>query len=79
MAPVICQREQLQQQTCAIAYRTLTSLVDGKRTLRDLALKLRQEPRLLTQSLIPYITQGSMRLTEVGEVVFQTCGRDLSR
>lgn len=68
MAPVIWQREQLQQQTWAIAYRTLTSLVDGKRTLRDLALKLRQEPLLLTQSLIPYISQGLMRLTEIGDI-----------
>ena len=68
MAPVICQQEQLQQQTSAIAYRTLTSLVDGKRSLRDLALKLRQEPRLLTQSLIPYISQGLMRLTEIADI-----------
>lgn len=68
MAPVICQPERLQQQTSAIAYRTLTNLVDGKRTLRDLALKLKQEPRLLTQSLIPYISQGLMRLTEIGDL-----------
>jgi CheY-like chemotaxis protein len=68
MAPVICQREKLQQQTSAIAYRSLTSLVDGKRTLRDLALKLRQQPLLLTQSLIPYVSQGLMKFVEIADI-----------
>ena len=68
MAPVICQREKLQQQTSAIAYRSLTSLVDGKRTLRDLALKLKQQPLLLTQSLIPYVSQGLMKFVEIAEI-----------
>lgn len=68
MAPAICQVERLQQQTSAIAYRSLTSLVDGKRTLRDLALKLKQEPALLTKSLLPYISQGVMKLGEIPDI-----------
>lgn len=68
LAPVIWHTERLQQQTGANAYRSLTTLVDGKRTLRDLALKLRQEPRLLTSSLIPYVSQGLMKLTEVADI-----------
>ena len=68
MAPVIWQREKLQQQTSAAAYGSLTSLVDGKRTLRDLALKLKQQPLLLTQSLIPYVGQGLMKFVEIAEI-----------
>ena len=68
MAPVIWQREKLQQQTSAIAYGSLTSLVDGNRTVRDLALKLRQEPRLLAQSLLPYVSQGLMKFVEIADI-----------
>ncbi len=68
LAPVIWHKERLQQQTGAIAYRSLTTLVDGKRTLRDLALKLRQEPLLLTSSLIPYVSQGLMKFTEIPDI-----------
>ncbi|HCF28389.1 MAG TPA: response regulator [Cyanobacteria bacterium UBA11049] len=68
MAPVIWQREKLQQQTSALAYGSLTTLVDGNRTLRDLALKLRQEPRLLAQSLIPYVSQGLMKFVEIADI-----------
>lgn len=68
MAPVIWQPEQLKQQTSAIAYRSLTTLIDGKRTLRDLALKLKQEPSILTKSLIPYISQGLIKLIEIADI-----------
>lgn len=68
IAPAICQPEQLKQQTSAAAYRSLTSLADGRRTLRDLALKLRQEPLLLAQSLIPYVSQGLMKFVEIADI-----------
>jgi len=68
MAPVIWQQEELQHQTSPNAYRTLTALVDGKWTLRDLALKLRQEPFLLTKSLVPYIRKGLMGLIEIADL-----------
>jgi CheY-like chemotaxis protein len=68
MAPLIWQREELQHQSSPIIYRSLVSMVDGKRTLRDLALRLRQDPILLTQSLIPYIRRGWMKLMEVADL-----------
>ncbi len=67
-APVILQQKELQQQTSATAYRSLTALVNGKWTLRDLALKLRQEPLLLAQSIIPYVRKGLMQLIEVADL-----------
>lgn len=68
VAPLIWQREELQQQSSPVVYRSLVSMVDGKRTLRDLALRLRQDPILLTQSLLPYIRRGWMKLIEVGDI-----------
>ena len=68
MAPVISHHKELQQQTSASAYRNLTTLVNGRWTLRDLAFKLRQDPFLLTQSLIPYVRKGFMQLVEVTDL-----------
>lgn len=68
MAPLIWEREELQQQSSPVVYRSLASMVDGKRTLRDLALRLRQEPILLTQSLIPHIRRGWMKMIEVADL-----------
>lgn len=68
LAPVIWQHEKLQRQISPSAYYRLTALVDGKQTIRDLALELRQEPLLVIQSLIPYIRRGLMELIEVGDL-----------
>lgn len=68
MVPAIRQHEKLRQQIPASAYRSLTDWLDGKQTIRDLALKLKQAPLLLTQSLVPYIQKGLMQLVEVGDL-----------
>lgn len=68
LAPVIRHHEQLQQQTSPSAYRSLATLIDAKQTVRDLAFKLRQEPLLLMQSLIPYIRKGLIELVEVADL-----------
>lgn len=67
-AAVIWQREELQQHTSPIAYKSLTTLLDGKQTLRDLAIKLRQEVSLLTQSLVPYVREVWIGLIEVEDL-----------
>ena len=67
-APAILKAEELQQQTSLLAYYNLTSLADGKQTLRELALKLRQNLLLLTQSLMPSIRQGLMGLIDVEDL-----------
>ena len=65
LAPVILQPEELRRQTSPNMYRHLTALVTGNLTLRDLAVKLQQHLLPLTQSIMPYIHQGLMGLTEV--------------
>lgn len=65
LAPVVQQPKELRKQTSPLAYHNLISLLDGKWTLRDLALKLKQELLPLTQSIMPYINQGLIALREV--------------
>ena len=67
LTPVILDAEALRQQTSPLAYQNLTALVDGDRTLRDLAAKLKQNLVPLAQSLIPYIHTKVMSLVEVGD------------
>ncbi|EGJ30067.1 MULTISPECIES: response regulator [Moorena] len=67
LAPVIWDADKLRQQTSLLAYHNLTTLVDGDRTLRDLALKLKQNLLALAQSIMPYIRDQVMGLIEVGD------------
>lgn len=68
MTPVICHHNQLQQATTSSAYRSFSALFDGRQTIRDLSLKLKQKPHILTQSLVPYIQKGLIQLTEVADM-----------
>ncbi|MEL6381432.1 MAG: response regulator [Cyanobacteria bacterium J06626_18] len=68
LAPVIRDAEALWQQTPPTAYNNLTRLIDGDRTLRDLAATLKQHVLLLTRSIMPYITQGILELVAVSDV-----------
>jgi CheY-like chemotaxis protein len=68
MAPAIWKPEALQRQSSPPSYRSLIALMDGKHTLRDLALKLKQETLLLTQLLVPYIRQGLIKLIAVADL-----------
>lgn len=67
-APAIGKPEALQRQSSPPSYRSLIALMDGKHTLRDLAFKLKQEPLLLTQLLVPYIRQGLIKLVAVADL-----------
>jgi len=68
LAPVIWDAEELRQKTSLLVYHNLTTLADGNRTLRDLAVKLKQQLLPLTQSIMPYIRQELMSLIEVGDL-----------
>lgn len=64
-APVIWDTEELRRQTSLLVYHNLTAAIDGDRTLRDLATKLKQPLVSLALSLLPYIRKGIMGLVEV--------------
>ncbi|MEO0946690.1 MAG: response regulator [Cyanobacteria bacterium J06641_5] len=65
LAPTIAQEERLKQSVSEGAYHNLVRLVDGDRTLRDLAFQMDQEVGRLTNSLNPYIEAGYIDLLEV--------------
>lgn len=72
LAPVIRNGEALRQQTSASAYRNLTQSIDGDRTCRDLAIKLKQHLILLVRSLLPYMTQKVIGLQVVADKPYPT-------
>ncbi|HAJ61101.1 MAG TPA: response regulator [Cyanobacteria bacterium UBA8543] len=67
-APTIWKAEELRRKTSAVVYSNLTQLVDGHQTLRDLAVKLKQNLLPLTQSIMPYIREGLIGLSEVEDI-----------
>ncbi|RAM49178.1 MAG: response regulator [Hapalosiphonaceae cyanobacterium JJU2] len=68
LAPVVCQPEQLQQQVNLQIYQTFISVMTGKDTLRDLAIKLKQNVLPVTRSLLPFILKGVIKLIEVPDL-----------
>lgn len=68
LAPAIIRPQKLEQEVSAAAYRRLTNLMDGSRTLRDLAVKLGQEPLQLTQSLLRFLHKDIINLVEISDL-----------
>lgn len=67
LAPVIRHPEPIQAQVSPGVYASLMQLLDGQRSLRDLAVKLGQDVLHLTEALQPYIQAGWMGLVEVAD------------
>ncbi|MFQ4139217.1 response regulator [Nodosilinea sp. PGN35] len=67
LAPVIQHPEPIRAQVSPRVYESLMQLLDGQRSLRDLAVKLGQDVLNLTQALQPYIQSGWISLVEVAD------------
>jgi two-component system, chemotaxis family, response regulator PixG len=65
LALILRQPEQLQNKVSSAAYNNFVKLMNGKYTLRDLALKMKQNVLSVTRSLLPYILKGIVELVEV--------------
>lgn len=76
-AVLLCQKEQLQNHTSPPVYKTLIKIVDGERTLRDLAVLMKQDLLLITRLLSPYIRQGIMELIKIGDLLPPATGEQL--
>ncbi|MEM9008729.1 MAG: response regulator, partial [Cyanobacteria bacterium P01_F01_bin.86] len=46
----------------------LTQCLNSERTIRDLAIQLKQHALLLMRSLLPYVRQGIIRLVTVTDI-----------
>lgn len=68
MAPIITQPEELQQQTNPQIYQTLSQLLDGQQTLRDLSVRMKRDVLTVTRSLLPYVQRGLVKLVEIADL-----------
>ncbi|BAZ32780.1 response regulator receiver protein [Cylindrospermum sp. NIES-4074] len=68
LAPVLRRPEQLQQMVSPSVYKNFVNLIDGKYTLRDLAVKMKQNVLPVARSLLPYILKGIIELVEVPDL-----------
>lgn len=67
LAPVIQHPEPIRAQVSPGVYASLMQLLDGQRSLRDLAVKLGQDVLNLTRALQPYLQAGWITLVEVAD------------
>lgn len=68
LALTIVKPEALKAETSPSAYQNLAALVNGQRTLRDLAVLLKQDVAVMTRSLLPYIRKQFINFVEVEDL-----------
>lgn len=66
--PVIKQPKPLKERTSAAVYQTLTYLLNGQRTLRDIALLMKRDVLQVTRSLLPFIESGLVELVNIPDL-----------
>ncbi len=72
LAPSITNRESLAKLVVPKTYKNLVKLLDGKKTLRDVAFLLDQDVLKLTSFLSTYVHQGLLELVIVNDIVKPT-------
>ncbi|MDJ0735050.1 MAG: response regulator [Nostocaceae cyanobacterium] len=68
LAPVLRRAKELEKQLSPSVYKNFVALMNGHHTLRDLAIKMKQDVLPLTRSLLPYILKGIIELIEVPDL-----------
>ena len=67
-APIIKQPDQLRKHNPVEVYHTLTNLLNGQHTLRDLAVQRQWNLVEMTRSLLPYLQLGWVELTIIPDL-----------
>lgn len=78
LAPVLRNPEQLPEHTPEKVYKMLVSLVDGQRTLRDLAMLMKQDLIQMTRVLVPLYRKGLIGLTKIPDLTSPGAARTTS-
>ena len=65
LAPLIKNNQELEKQLSPIIFENMERLLNGKNTLRDLAVKMDKDVLEVTLALIPYFFKGYLRLLEI--------------
>ncbi len=68
LAPIIKQPEKLKNKTSSLVYERINSVLSHDKTLRDLAVYLKQDLCKFTKSLMSYVNQGIIELVEVEDI-----------
>lgn len=68
LAPIVRHPLELKQQVPEPLYRSLTMMLTGQQTLRDLSVKINRDIVSLTASLLPYVQQGVVELAELDDL-----------
>ncbi|MUL35836.1 response regulator [Gloeocapsopsis dulcis] len=66
-APVIREPEQLRQQVSPAVFQNLSKLLDGQRSLRDIAAGMKRDVVEVTASLLPYIQSGLIEFVDISD------------
>lgn len=73
-APILKNPELLQRKTSPNTYRQLTTLLDGRRTLRDLAVLMKRQVLELSYTLSPYLQDDMVELIDIPDLAMPTAG-----
>lgn len=68
LAPILRHPTQLREKTSATVYKKMSAILNGRSSLRDLAIFLKQDFLRLTVSLKSYIEQGTIELVEIPDL-----------
>lgn len=71
LAPVVKEPEKLREAVPVTAYQNLIRLLDGQRSLRDLACYLNKDLPKLASSLLPYLKQGLIKWNDIPDIVLK--------
>jgi two-component system, chemotaxis family, response regulator PixG len=79
IAPVLRNAQLLSQQTSPQVCQALTRVIDGDRSLRDVALMLKQDLLLFTRTLIAYVRKGMVEFVQLPDLSPPKLEKDLGR
>ena len=68
LAPMMKQQEKLREEVSGIVFQNFLKLLDGQRTLLDLAARMNKDVRRLTSSLVPYLNKGLLEMLMIDDI-----------
>ncbi|MDJ0531850.1 MAG: hypothetical protein QNJ70_05005 [Xenococcaceae cyanobacterium MO_207.B15] len=68
LAPLLKNYQELKKQLSPIIFQNMLRLLDGKSTLRDLAIKMDKDVLEVANGLMPYFFKGYLRLLEIPDI-----------
>lgn len=71
LAPSLKNSKRLKTKVSSQVYHNFVKLIDGKRSLQELAIELQRDVLELTYSLKPYIAEGSIELIQISDLSFK--------